>query len=289
MEHLPLINLLDFPKLRTAEYMSPFRYPGGKTFLTGYLASILDEMPRRRQRHYVEPFCGGAGAAISLLAKGCVSKIHLNDADPRIFSAWKAILQENERFLDKIAKTPVSVETFLGMKDLVVNAGPGYSFDVGFATFFVNRTSRSGIVLGSGPIGGYDQSGRWKIDARYYIDTVMQRVRWLGENRRSIKISNLDALSFLKDKSTTLAPDQTLYFVDPPYVTAGSRLYLNAMTEQKHNDLAIFLQSGTCEKWVLTYDDHPLIRSLYSKRNIYHLSVNYSLRSVRKEMEILVR
>lgn len=283
------VDLEQFPRLRTIDYLSPFRYPGGKAFLTGFLSSIAQSVPDSGEVHYVEPFCGGAGAALGLLSQNAVQHIHLNDADPRVYSAWHAIIYENDRFLSELSRRPVSIETWHECRAIISDNPTGYSFDVGFATFFINRTSRAGIIIGSGPIGGYEQRGEWKIGARFYPETIRKRLDWIGKNSEKITLSNVDGLDFLKKKAQELSSCSTLYFVDPPYVKAGGRLYLDAMTEQKHRDLSNFLKTDACKNWVLTYDDHPLVRELYEGREISSLNVNYSLRKTRKELELLVR
>lgn len=283
------VDLSTFPRLRRTDYLSPFRYPGGKAFLTGYLADAIAALPKSATANYVEPYCGGAGAALALLGLGQVERVFLNDRDIRIYSAWRAILKENERFLDTLQTTPVTLKTWRKCREVLTDCGDEYSFEVGFATYFINRTSRSGIVLGSGPIGGYEQKGTWKIDARYYKETMERRIRWIGDQSGKIHLSNDDGLSFLEKSTQKLDGDSSLFFVDPPYVQAGSRLYLNAMNDQLHRGLADFLKSGACKHWVLTYDNDPLIQELYDGRDISYLSVNYSLRKTRKEKELLVR
>jgi DNA adenine methylase len=270
----------------TIRSVSPFRYPGGKAFLYKYLLQRLNVLPGG-QRIYAEPFCGGAGAAVILLKLGAVEEIHLNDADPKVFSAWDAILNQPERFAAEIMSTPIDMPTWYSCREKVEGATHP-SFELGFATFFLNRTSRSGIVIGAGPIGGYDQRGNWKIDARFNRKVLAERVRWLGSVSDRIKIFQEDALTFLSRSTTRLRLDRTLFFVDPPYVTAGGRLYLNAMNEGKHIALSDVLQSGTIPNWVLTYDDHPLIRDLYDTQDISDLSVSYSLQNKRKEREVLI-
>ena len=273
----------DLPHMRS---VSPFRYPGGKAFLYRYLHSRLSALPTG-PRYYAEPFCGGAGSAVILLKLDAIEEIHLNDADPKVFSAWQAILENTERFAQAILDTPVDLDTWHAQKRIVEGTGAP-SFELGFATFFLNRTSRSGIVIGAGPIGGYDQKGNWKIDARFNREALAERVRWLGSVKDRIKLTHEDALTFLSKSTTRLSIDQTLFFVDPPYVTAGGRLYLNAMNEAKHIALSDMLQDGTLPHWVLTYDDHPLIRGLYAERPIADLAVTYSLQKKRKEREVLI-
>jgi DNA adenine methylase len=289
MSNEDCLDLSKFPRRHVQASGSPFRYPGGKGFLSGYLGSVIDKIPGT-EKLYAEPFCGGAGAAVNLLEEGRVAAIHLNDADIRVFSAWHAIVHETERFLDRVATIKVDMAEWHEARALLQATPPAgrYSFEVGFAAYFINRTSRSGIVLGSGPIGGYRQTGRWKIDARFYRESMSRRIAWLGENRASIHITNEDALVFLARASGRMSLEKTLLFVDPPYVQAGSRLYLDAMSESKHSALADMLQSSRYPHWVLTYDNHPLIHNLYRSLPRKTIQVNYSLRTTRKENEILV-
>tara|TARA_R110002020_G_scaffold74540_24_gene190677 strand:+ start:642 stop:1403 length:762 start_codon:yes stop_codon:yes gene_type:complete len=251
---------------------------------------VVDTLPGE-EKVYAEPFCGGAGAAVNLLEDGKVASIHLNDADARVYSAWNAMVHETERFLERIASARVDMEEWYEARETLQNMqlNGDYSFEVGYATYFINRTSRSGIVLGSGPIGGYNQTGRWKIDARFYRESMSRRIAWIGENRDRIHLTNEDATVFLARSEARVSLEKTLFFVDPPYVEAGSRLYLNAMSESKHSALADMLNSGRFPHWVLTYDNHPLVHRLYRDFRQRKIQVNYSLKTTRKEREILVQ
>jgi DNA adenine methylase len=271
----------------TIRSVSPFRYPGGKAFLYKYLLSRVNALPTG-SRYYAEPFCGGAGAAVILLKMDAVEQIHLNDADPKVYAAWNAILNEPNRFADAILNTPIDLDTWYACRKLV-DTSTDPSFELGFSTFFLNRTSRSGIVQGAGPIGGYDQKGNWKIDARFSREALAERVLWIGSMKDRINLTHEDALKFVARSPARLQLDRTLFFVDPPYVTAGGRLYLNAMDNGKHVALSDMLQDGTLPHWILTYDDHPLIRALYETQNIADLSVSYSLQNKRKEREVLIK
>jgi DNA adenine methylase len=276
-------------KTLVSKVVSPFRYPGGKAFLSGYLATKLGAIGRG-PLHYAEPFCGGAGAAIILLKSDVASHVHLNDADVRIYSAWKAMAQETKRFVDRLLKVPVDLATWYWASELVKEPNLNqYNFELGFATFFLNRTSRSGIIVGAGPIGGYKQTGHWKIDARFNATALANRVEWLGSVSDKITLTNEDGLTFLQRSVTRVPLRKTLFFIDPPYVQAGGRLYLNAMNEGKHIALSDILQDSKLRNWILTYDDHPLIRSIYRRQEIADLGVNYSLQNKRKEREVLIQ
>jgi DNA adenine methylase len=282
-----VIRLQQYPQRRVQSSASPFRYPGGKGFLTSYLAKKIATL-NVEDPTYVEPYCGGAGAALNLLQDGTVGSVHLNDLDPRIYSAWRGMIEECPRFLDRIASTPITIDTWKTCREIVANAGSGYDFDVGFAAYFLNRTSTGGIIQGAGPIGGYEQKGKWKIDARYYAETMLRRVQWVGSMSDRIVLSNLPALKFLREHAARFDGRRTFYFVDPPYVQAGSRLYLDAMNSVLHRELAESLKRGDLVNWILTYDDHPLIRHLYADFAISKLEVRYSLRNTRRASEVLI-
>ena len=284
-----IIGLADYPRRHAQQAASPFRYPGGKGFLTGLLASEAKRRLVGDDRRYAEPFCGGAGAALNLLFDSTASQIALNDFDVRIYSAWHAIVNETDRFIDRIRSTPVTVETWRKMREVVEATSSSYDFDLGFATYFLNRTSTAGIVLGSGPIGGYDQAGKWKIDVRYYPESMIRRITWIGSKRDLISVSCLTAHEFLRGEVSKGKAENTFYFVDPPYIEAGSKLYLNAMDLPQHRSLAELLRSGLLPHWLLTYDDDPYVRNIYDGCDIRQLEVNYSLRRTRKAQELIIQ
>ena len=237
---------------------------------------------------FAEPYCGGAGAALNLLVEGRVSQLYLNDADIRIYSAWHAMVNETDRFVQAVKTTDVTIENWeRNLRLLHDTAGSHYDFDLGFATFFINRTSRSGVLLGSGPIGGYDQTGRWKIDARYYTDGLCKRIEKIGSLKEKIELSNLDGLDFCKSLEARSLLENTFLFIDPPYVKAGGRLYHDGMTLAKHDLLAEWIQQNTAPHWLLTYDDHPLVRENYSSIENYRIDVRYSLGRRRTESELM--
>lgn len=285
-----LINLGTFRRPYIGNAASPFRYPGGKGFLTPLLS---DEIARRfngSRPAFAEPYCGGAGAATNLLLAGEVERLFLNDADRRIYCAWRAMLTETDRFVERIASVAINLTTWdKALIRIYETPLPEYDFDLGFATFFVNRTSRSGVIIGSGPIGGYSQEGRWKIDARFNREALAKRVSALGTLRDQISFSCQDGLEFCRELARQQRLATTFLFIDPPYVGAGGRLYYNGMSEDRHRELAGWLGAQNAPHWLLTYDDHPLVRENYGQIGHNLIEVGYSLGHKRKERELLYR
>ena len=145
-------------------FYSPLRYPGGKAFLASEFERILAVIGLDKPI-YVEPYAGGAGAALSLLFSNKVDRIVINDYDTAIYSFWKAVTEQSEPFVRKVLSTSVNISEWKKQKRIYANENANI-LDRGFATFFLNRTNRSG-VLNAGPIGGKDQAGAYKINARY--------------------------------------------------------------------------------------------------------------------------
>lgn len=151
-------------------FYSPLRYPGGKGKLAP-LMKYLIESTGHIGGTYIEPFAGGAGIALDLLENNVVSQIVINDFDKGIYSFWRAILNESDRFIEEINQVPLNIDEWNRQRAIVLNADKRYSFELGFAIFYMNRTNRSGIIKG-GVIGGIEQRGIWKLDARFNKDNL---------------------------------------------------------------------------------------------------------------------
>lgn len=140
---------------------SPLRYPGGKTFLSDFMKKVLMQN-NLTNCIYAEPYAGGGGLALSLLYERMVKKILLNDIDPAIFSLWYSMLYFTEQLCGKIRKCKVDINTYIDVKKKFKTTHN--VLELGFATLFLNRVNRSGI-LKAGPIGGYKQEGKYKLIA----------------------------------------------------------------------------------------------------------------------------
>ena len=260
---------------------SPLRYPGGKAALYAMTEQLLREN-RLRKRTYAEPFAGGAGLALRLLYEGVVRRIVLNDLDPGIFSFWNCVLKDHERFLDAMRSTPVTVDEWLFQRDLH-RAAVEPSFELGFATFFLNRTNRSGVVKG-GVIGGLNQEGAYKIGCRYNVNDLTEKILRIARYRDDIELTRLDGEVFLKEMDKR---DKVLFFVDPPYYLKGSGLYTNFYVAADHQRLARTIHDLD-NPWILTYDNTPEITGLYTHHRQHTFDLNYSAGIKRVGTELMV-
>ncbi len=267
---------------------SPLRYPGGKAVLSDFLSDVI-AVNDLQDGVYVEPYAGGAGAALTLLFGEHVQRIVLNDADPCVYAFWDAVLNRKDDFVRRLTETPVTIEEWKRQRDIYRNQHRYSRIKVAFASFYLNRCNRSGIMVNGGPIGGFEQTGKWKLDARFNRDALIRRIEKIHLYRDRIEIHNLDALDFLGDVvGRSDAVDETLVYLDPPYYVKGSELYLNHYRPDDHAQLAAFIKRQTGYRWLMTYDNVPEIRALYSDRGTVDFDLRYSAHTSKLGSELLI-
>lgn len=262
--------------------LSPLRYPGGKAALAGLFADLIGELGIA-DCTYVEPYAGGAGAGIALLQEGIVERLVINDIDPAVHAFWREVVENNDDFVRWVWAVPLSVEEWHRQRD-VYRAKQADPTDLGRAFFYLNRTNRSG-VLRAGVIGGLDQSGNYKIDARFNRSTLTQRLQAIGERAEKIAVTALDGRTVLAHYG---ADPETFLYIDPPYVKAGGRLYLNAFEGRDHQALAVAVEEITAAHWLMSYDLSSFISRLYAGHFQATLQLNYSARHPGKADELIV-
>jgi DNA adenine methylase len=262
------------PKPHRLIHFTPLRYPGGKGKLALYIKALMKKN-LLVDGEYVEPYAGGAAIALELLFHEYVQRIHINDVSRPVYSFWKSVLAHTESLSKLIVDTPLSVASWDKQKKILENAEDHDELELGFATFFLNRTNRSGILNG-GIIGGRDQTGPWKIDARYNAAELSQRIKAIAGMKNRIKLTRQDALQFLKS-GTARWPEKTLIYIDPPYYVKGRDLYYDFYEPKDHAKVAILItESIHRQKWIVSYDNVPAIRDLYKGSPHIVYDIGYS-------------
>lgn len=262
---------------------SPLRYPGGKSRFYAYIKELLicNELIGET---YIEPFAGGAGLAIKLLLNNDVKRIVINDLDPAIYCVWFSILNHTKDFCDLIANANINQKEWKSQREIYFSHDMSKPLELGFATLFLNRTNVSGVIKG-GIVGGQDQHGNYKMDARFNKETLISKVNNIAEYKEQITLLNDDA-------KTLLQPQQLRRFykafinLDPPYVKKGAQLYKNSFRESDHKDLYNLI-SQCRRKWVVTYDICSLVADLYDKYRSSYLDVTYSIQTSKKAKEYI--
>ena len=261
-----------------SKFVSPLRYPGGKLKVVDYVKQLM-EVNDLIGGTYIEPYAGGASVALSLLFDKYAGKIKINDKDRAIYAFWYSVLNETEELCRMINDVPVTMDTWQVQHELQKHK------ELGFSTFFLNRTNRSGILNG-GVIGGKNQLGTWKIDARYNKKDLIERIEHVAGYADLIELTSMDAVALIKRYKRTPAV-KTFCYLDPPYYVKGQDLYLNYYRDEDHQDIAKAIKKFKGQ-WIISYDAVDFISELYKdyRQKEYYLS--YSAGNPAKGKEIMV-
>ena len=263
---------------------SPLRYPGGKGKLSKFMTAVVRANGVSDGR-YIEPYAGGAGIAWELLITGVVRRVLINDISPSLFAFWTSVLRHTDDLCRRIRDVPLSVEEWDRQKQIFRNPQDVSTIDLGLSFFYLNRTNRSGILNG-GVIGGRKQEGKWRLDARFNRENLIQRITKIAECAGRIEVTCADAVEFLRDKSGSLG-EKDLIYLDPPTLrrvgcsttTPTSRTITPAVAE-----LLADLEGA---KWLISYDDVDTIRSLYSFARRLEYTIRYSVRNRTRGREVM--
>ncbi|QHS52207.1 DNA adenine methylase [Edaphobacter sp. 12200R-103] len=265
--------------------LSPLRYPGGKSCLYELMSQILHKN-KIEKPHYIEPYAGGCGLALALLFEAQVSEIHLNDLDPSIFSFWSSVLDNTGELVKLVETTPVTPDEWERQQEIHRSCNASNSLELGFATFFLNRTNRSGVIGGAGMIGGKGQTGKYKLDCRFNREDLVRRIKRIAKYKSRIHLSNKDAVDFMS-RSNKKFPEPAFFCIDPPYYNKGASLYTNFYGPDDHGAVADAVLALD-RPWIVTYDNTEEIAKLYRKRRQYIFDINYSLQTKRVGSELLI-
>lgn len=272
------------PSLTQTGRYSPLRYPGGK----GKLARFMKEIVRSNglsDGRYVEPYAGGAAVAWELLLTGVVRRVSINDISLPIFAFWHSVLNSTNDLCRMIYDCPLTMDEWDRQKDVFRRPDETDYLSLGFSFYFLNRTNRSGILNG-GVIGGRDQTGKWKIDARFNKPDLISRIEKIASLRSRIELTNLDAVKFIQTNAKQFSK-RTLLYIDPPYFEKGRFLYHDAYRTEDHATVAESVKELEGLNWVVSYDDVRPIHDLYAKSPWLQYTLNYSARNVTRGREVM--
>jgi DNA adenine methylase len=238
--------------------LSPFRYPGGKTWLVPEIRKWLDSLSYK-PRVFVEPFAGGAIASLTAVIEDRVETAVMCELDSQVAAVWETILADAEWLAERILSFDISLES---VRELLSEEFADRR-EVAFQTLVRNRTQRGGILAPGASLMNYGENGKG-IASRWYPETLAKRIRRIAEKRDQIRFIHGDGISVIED----YADDKTAaFFIDPPYTAggkrAGKRLY--AHNEVQHEYL-FDLMSRVSGSFLMTYDDTPEVTNMAQMR-----------------------
>ncbi|MER5297240.1 DNA adenine methylase [Streptomyces pharetrae] len=286
-------------QLARGRYQSPLRYPGAKSSLAPVIARVITTATKSRAvpevNLLVEPFAGGASASLRMIGEGVVERILLADADPLVAAFWQAAADDTERLVDRMYDEwkrfvrgggAIAVERWDYWRNWAPGAGLKSSdlrLEVATKCLFLNRTTFSGILHGkAGPIGGRAQASKYPIGCRWNPEAIAERLQYVGhlyDTGRLVDVWCKDwrqTLDDIPERYPQLLPSRVVAYLDPPYVEKSSLLYRTSFDprggyggdglgssrpwdDSLHLGLAEYLRTKAQFRWLLSYDNHPIL------------------------------
>lgn len=247
--HAPIINVAMVPQ------RSPFRYPGGKTWLVPYIRAWLRSLPFRPVE-CIEPFAGGGIVSLTVAFEHLADHVTMVELDDHVASVWQTLLSGDAEWLvERIVTFEVTPETVAA----VLSATPVTTEERAFQTILKNRVNRGGILAAGASMVKHGENGKG-LTSRWYPQTLKRRILDIVALRDQIGFIHGDGLDVIHQYAHR---DDVVWFIDPPYTAAGkragSRLYTHA--DLDHEEL-FRLASTLAGDFLMTYDDAEEVRSL---------------------------
>jgi DNA adenine methylase len=242
---------------------SALLWVGGKSAEADYLASLLPP-----HSCYVEVF-GGAGSV--LLSKRPSQVEVYNDLNGELVNFFRVVRDAPEAFKETWRYALVSREEFYRLRDVDLSTLDPVQRAHRF--MYINRACFGGKMKATSSFGisarNRSSLTAWLIDLEDNTDALHERLR-------SVYIENLPCLELIErwDKSKP-GGDGTVFFCDPPYVDT-SGYSVGKFTQDNHKRLSEALGS-IAGRFLLTVNEHPLIRSLYDGCFMVERSKQYSI------------
>lgn len=266
-----IVNVASVPQ------RSPFRYPGGKTWLIPIARKWFSSASDNAE--LIEPFAGGGIISLTAAAENYFNHIIMTELDEDVAAVWETIFSEKDYnwLSNKILNFIVTPEN---INEVELHANEGTK-ERAFSTIVRNRTNHGGILAkGSGKIktgeGGKGLSSRW------YPETLVRRITEANKLRDKIQFINEDAFNIMRQQQNN---SNAYFFIDPPYTIAGRRLY--NLFDVDHRQIFEII-SKLQGHFLLTYDDTTEIRNFAEEFSLSYKTIPMQTTHLIKKEELLI-
>jgi len=263
---------------------SPLRYPGGKNKLSAFIAKIC--IDNNKTMHYVEPYSGGASVALFLLLENYVERITINDKDRSIYAFWYSVLNKTTQLCELIKHSKLTVKEWRKQRAIQLNKKQEDLLTLGYSTFYLNRTNRSGIISG-GLMGGINQDGNYLMDCRFNKQDLISRIELIASHKKKIRLYKKDAIKLIDKIQAESKNQKTIFYFDPPYYLKAQSLYMNHYNDADHKMISHKIKSIKDISWIVSYDNTKEIQNLYKQCKKKEYSFKHTAYEVRNGQELL--
>lgn len=238
-------------------FFSPFRYPGGKTWLTPFIIRWLSPTVDC----IVEPFTGGGNVSIAAVSLDLAKKAFLTEKDPNVSAVWRVMLNGCcGELVEKVKSFEITEENVKAL----IREPAASTLDLAFKTIVHNRVSHGGVIAKGAGILKNGESGRG-LTSRWYPETLAARIDHINSLKDRFSFNEANGLHLLKLFSELPTPETFAFFIDPPYSKAGRRLYDHH--EMDHAEL-FRVAAKLPGRLLMTYDDSAYIKRLARENDL---------------------
>lgn len=260
-ENPSVVNVAQIPQ------RSPFRYPGGKTWLVPHVRAWLHSLPKK-PKTFIEPFAGGGIVSLTVAFEELAARVIMIELDHEVATLWKTILSDDNRWL---TRKIIDFDMTLDNVRAELKQAPTTDRELAFQTLLRNRTNHGGILApGSGSLK-HGENGKG-IRSRWYPDTLRKRIENILAVREQINFFEGDGIEFIRKHASQKS---SVFFIDPPYTAAGKRAGSRLYTHHELNHEKLFRE---CEKthgdFLMTYDNAPELIALARKHGFQTKTVS---------------
>lgn len=253
---------------------SPFRYPGGKTWLVPIIRKWLSS---DTPKNLIEPFCGGGTVGLTAAAENLVDRVTMIEKDEDVAAVWRVIIDDGEWLTQRILNFNLDIESVAE----VSKSTPANIKERAFATIIKNRTNHGGILApGSGTLKN-GEKGKG-IASRWYPTTLAKRIRDIQTYKDKLCFIQGDAFDYFEQDNYN---HESFYFIDPPYTVTGKRLY--RLNEVDHELLFEKTSQLACH-YLMTYDVSDYIIGLAEKHHMEYRTIPMQTTHHVKKEELLI-
>jgi len=230
---------------------SPFRYPGGKTWLIPHIRSWLRNYKKVPSR-LIEPFAGGAIVSLTAAFEGLARHVIFAELDSGVAAVWRVVLNGQAEWLaNEIKHFDLTVE-----KARMVLGQPAETLrEKAFQTILRNRVQRGGIMAPGAGLVKTGENGRG-VNSRWYPDTLASRIREINKFKEHLTFVEGDAFALIEEHAQD---KESVFYIDPPYTVAAKRLY----SQWQVNHRQLFELLSKCKgDFLMSYDNTEEIAEL---------------------------
>lgn len=221
----------------------------------------LTEYGIEQYKTYCEPFSGSFNTGIKLAESKYTGKIIYNDLDKEVYNFWDSLVENTDKVYNNYVKLNKEIlNTLDNIQAEEILKKHSQSEDK------FERASAEYIYRLCLTMKGLKVSGRL-TEKTELIDMYLTAELF---KQQKIEINNLDYKDIIKKINK---PD-TFLLVDPPYINCKSaKNYRCDSLNFNHIELFKILNNFK-GVWLLTYNNDPIIKDLYSEYNIKEIKRN---------------